>query len=176
MAHANVVGVMSIATRQLRHMTDREVQLMLAIGAWAGTTIENARLHLQARRLAILEERERIGMDLHDGIIQSIYGVGLALDYARMELEENPNQAREKLGQSIEAAQQDHSRHPHLYPRSAPASVPQRRLAPGSAAVSRGVPGQFRQHRNPGDPENGLVNFPGSKCYRLVPYLPGSPR
>jgi two-component system, NarL family, sensor histidine kinase DevS len=102
-AHASVVGVMSIATRQTRHMTDREVQLMLAIGAWAGTTIENARLHQQARRLAILEERERIGMDLHDGIIQSIYGVGLALDYARMELEGNPDRAREKLGQSIEA-------------------------------------------------------------------------
>ncbi len=103
MAHANVIGVMGIATRQSRQMTDRELQLMLAIGAWAGITIENARLHLQARRLAILEERERIGMDLHDGIIQSIYGVGLALDYARMELEENPDQAREKLGQSIEA-------------------------------------------------------------------------
>ncbi len=103
MAHANVVGVMGIATRQSRHMTDRELQLMLAIGAWAGITIDNARLHQQARRLAILEERERIGMDLHDGIIQSIYGVGLALDYARMELEENPEQARDKLGQSIEA-------------------------------------------------------------------------
>jgi len=30
--------------------------------------------------VTILEERERIGMDLHDGIIQSIYGVGLALE------------------------------------------------------------------------------------------------
>jgi two-component system sensor histidine kinase DevS len=103
MAHANVVGVMDIATRRVRQISDREVQLLLAIGAWAGTTIENARLHEQARRLAILEERERIGMDLHDGIIQSIYGVGLALDYARMELEEDPDQARDKLGQSIEA-------------------------------------------------------------------------
>lgn len=102
-AHANVVGVMCIATCQERQLTDREIQLMLAIGAWAGMTIENARLHQQARRLAILEERERIGMDLHDGIIQSIYGVGLALDYARMELEADPGQAREKLGQSIEA-------------------------------------------------------------------------
>jgi two-component system sensor histidine kinase DevS len=102
-AHANVIGVMGIATRQTRQMTDRELQLMLAIGAWAGITIENARLHQQARRLAILEERERIGMDLHDGIIQSIYGVGLALDYARMELEADPEQAREKLEQSIEA-------------------------------------------------------------------------
>ena len=39
--------------------------------------IENARLHEQVQRLAIVEERERIGQDLHDGIIQAIYAVGL---------------------------------------------------------------------------------------------------
>jgi two-component system sensor histidine kinase DevS len=52
--------------------------------------------------LAVLEERDRIGMDLHDGIIQSIYGVGLALDYARMEVETNPSKAIGKLEQAIE--------------------------------------------------------------------------
>jgi len=52
--------------------------------------------------LAVLEERERIGMDLHDGIIQSIFGVGLALDYARMSLNEDVEQAKEKIEQSIE--------------------------------------------------------------------------
>jgi two-component system sensor histidine kinase DevS len=98
-----VVGVMSVATRQEQHLEDREVQLLMAIGAWAGITIENARLHRQARRLAVLEERERIGMDLHDGIIQSIYGVGLALDYARMAIEDEPRLARQKIDQSIEA-------------------------------------------------------------------------
>jgi signal transduction histidine kinase len=46
----------------------------------AGIAIENARLHDQVQRLAVVEERERIGKDLHDGIIQSIYAVGLALE------------------------------------------------------------------------------------------------
>ncbi len=103
LSRENVVGVMSVAARQEQHLEEREVQLLMAIGAWAGITIENARLHRQARRLAVLEERERIGMDLHDGIIQSIYGVGLALDYARVAIEEEPRLARQKIEQSIEA-------------------------------------------------------------------------
>jgi len=102
-ARNDVVGVMCVATHQECHLGERETNLLIAIGSWAAITIENARLHRQARRLAVLEERERIGMDLHDGIIQSIYGVGLALDYARMALEDDPKQARLKIEQSIEA-------------------------------------------------------------------------
>jgi signal transduction histidine kinase len=47
--------------------------------------------------VTILEERERIGMDLHDGIIQSIYGVGLALENARAVLREDPESADKRL-------------------------------------------------------------------------------
>lgn len=101
-ARGSVIGVMSVVTRRERHIDQREVHLLQAVGAWTGIAIENARLHAQSRRLAVLEERERIGMDLHDGIIQSIYGVGLALDYARLALEDNPAQAEEKLEQAIE--------------------------------------------------------------------------
>ena len=93
---------MTVASREKREFTEREINLLEAIGAWAGTAIENARLHRQARRLAVLEERERIGMDLHDGIIQSIYGVGLALEYARMAIDEDPDMTREKISQSID--------------------------------------------------------------------------
>ena len=102
MARRNVVGAMTVVSRDERNFTERELNLLEAIGAWAGTAIENARLHRQARRLAVLEERERIGMDLHDGIIQSIYGVGLALEYARMAIEEDPDLARTKISQSID--------------------------------------------------------------------------
>ena len=101
-ARRNVVGAMTVASRQQREFTDREINLLEAIGAWAGTAIENAQLHRQARRLAVLEERERIGMDLHDGIIQSIYGVGLALEYARMAIDEDPDLTRDKISQSID--------------------------------------------------------------------------
>jgi two-component system sensor histidine kinase DevS len=101
-AHGNVIGVMGIATRHTERLKQREIGLLMAIGTWAGTAIEIVRLNQQGRRLAVLEERERIGMDLHDGIIQSIYAVGLALDYARMEVESNPQKSIVKLEQAIE--------------------------------------------------------------------------
>jgi two-component system sensor histidine kinase DevS len=101
-ARGSVVGVLGIATRNERHLDQRELGLLTAIGTWAGITIENAHLAQQSRRLAVLEERERIGMDLHDGIIQSIYAVGLALDYARISIQEDPNAAQGKIDQAIE--------------------------------------------------------------------------
>jgi two-component system sensor histidine kinase DevS len=41
-------------------------------------------------------------MDLHDGIIQSIYAVGLTLEHARLLLAEDVDQARGKIVQSID--------------------------------------------------------------------------
>lgn len=101
-ARRDVVGVMGVATRSGRVLDAREINLLSAIGALAGVTIDNVRLNRQAQRIAVLEERERIGMDLHDGTIQSIYAVGLALEYALASLEEDPSQARQKILQAIE--------------------------------------------------------------------------
>lgn len=98
----SVVGVMCFASSTLQQFAERQLQMLTAIGAWAAITIENAHLHRQSRRLAVLEERERIGMDLHDGIIQSIYAVGLALDYARVALEEDPDESKQKIEQAID--------------------------------------------------------------------------
>jgi signal transduction histidine kinase len=99
--HGEVVGVLTIATRSRRVISQSEIQLLVSVAAGAGTAIENARLHSNVRRLAVLEERERIGMDLHDGIIQSIYGVGLALENARSLLRENPSDAEERLEKAM---------------------------------------------------------------------------
>jgi len=46
----------------------------------AGIAIQHARLHGQVQSLALLNERLRIGRDLHDGIIQAIYAVSLSLE------------------------------------------------------------------------------------------------
>ena len=101
-SRGNVLGVMCVVVKQARHLDKRNLDLLLSIGTWAGLSIENARLHRQAQRLAVLEERERIGMDLHDGIIQSIYAVGLALDYAQSAVEADPRMARLKIEQAVE--------------------------------------------------------------------------
>lgn len=83
---------------------DEKIIQMLA--AYAAAAIQNARLHENTHRLAVLEERERIGMDLHDGIIQAIYGVGLSLEGALLSLEEDPGDAKNRIQHSIESLNQ----------------------------------------------------------------------
>ncbi|HMU93913.1 MAG TPA: GAF domain-containing sensor histidine kinase [Anaerolineales bacterium] len=102
----NLMGVMSVATRANEPLDERNIQMLIAVGAWAGLAIENARLHSNARRLAVLEERDRIGMDLHDGIIQSIYGVGLGLEGAQLMLNEDPQAAKAHIRQAIDGLNQ----------------------------------------------------------------------
>ena len=69
----------------------------------AGIAIENARLHEQVQRLAIVEERERIAKDLHDGIIQSIYAVGLSLEDLPELMDEDRDEARARIDRAIDA-------------------------------------------------------------------------
>jgi two-component system sensor histidine kinase DevS len=97
----NLMGVLSVTTRHKDPLDERSLQLLIAVCNWAGLAIENARLHDNARRLAVLEERDRIGMDLHDGIIQSVYGVGLSLESAMHAIEENPQEAKERVQNAI---------------------------------------------------------------------------
>jgi two-component system sensor histidine kinase DevS len=98
----NMVGVMSVATRSEIPIDEREIHLLGAVANWAALAIDNARLHQNARRLAVLEERERIGMDLHDGIIQSIFGVGLSMENISHLVRENPQKAREGITHAID--------------------------------------------------------------------------
>ena len=72
----------------------------------AGIAIENARLHEQVQRLAIVEERERIGRDLHDGIIQSIYAVGLSLEDVPDLMEDEPEVAKARVERAIDSLDQ----------------------------------------------------------------------
>lgn len=76
-------------------LSDQELVEMLA--AHAAVAIQNARLYEQVGRLAIVEERSRIGMDLHDGVIQSIYAVGLILESARLQMRDEPDEADQSV-------------------------------------------------------------------------------
>lgn len=100
-ARRGVLGVLCIATRHPQPFGELELQFLSAISLLVGTAIENVHLNLQQRRLAVLEERERIGMDLHDGIIQSIYAVGLTLEHARLLMDEDITKARQRIEQAM---------------------------------------------------------------------------
>jgi len=96
-----VVGVLSLGFAGEREFSSREIGLLEAVGAGFGVGAENTRLTRKARRFAVLEERERIGMDLHDGVIQTIYAVGLTLDSTRVLIDRDTEAAQERLERSI---------------------------------------------------------------------------
>jgi two-component system, NarL family, nitrate/nitrite sensor histidine kinase NarX len=62
--------------------------------------LENARLYQQAERTAMLEERQRIAAEMHDGLAQSISTIQMAVDLAKMQIE------REKVDQALEILSQ----------------------------------------------------------------------
>lgn len=80
-------------------LQDQEVLEMFA--TQAAIAIENATLYRQKQQLVVLQERERFGMDLHDGIIQSIYAIGLSLEDAETRIPEDPPDAAGRVHRAI---------------------------------------------------------------------------
>ncbi len=81
--------------------TDQRIVEMFA--RHAGIAIENARLHGRLAALLVIAERERIGRDLHDGVIQGLYAVGLALEEVEHLVVESPDEAVARVDAAIDS-------------------------------------------------------------------------
>jgi len=81
--------------------SEADEEMVRTFAAQAALAIETSRLQDELRLLAVLRERERIGMDLHDGIIQSIYAVGLQLEAQLAGLRADP-EARASIESAID--------------------------------------------------------------------------
>lgn len=65
------VGVLAVASRNRTALTsDAELRLLEGIGEQVAIAVENARLHERVLDAAVLEERERLARELHDGLAQ----------------------------------------------------------------------------------------------------------
>lgn len=71
----------------------------------AGIAMDNARLHQELQSLAVIEERERISKDLHDGIIQNLYAVGLSLEDVPELMDEDRLEAAARIERAIDSIQ-----------------------------------------------------------------------
>jgi signal transduction histidine kinase len=82
--------------------TREDEEAVVTLAAQAGVAIENARIREELERLAVLEDRERIAKDLHDGVVQALFAVGMSLQ-AGASRAEDPAAVRTRLQEAVEA-------------------------------------------------------------------------
>jgi signal transduction histidine kinase len=83
--------------------TPADQRLVEMFALHAGIALESARLHEQVRQLAVIEERDRIGRDVHDGIIQSLYAVSLSLEDMPELIAESRQEAEARVDTAIDS-------------------------------------------------------------------------
>ncbi len=79
---------------------DEDEAIVEAFGRAAGLVIDQATLRAHLRDLTLSEERERLARDLHDTVIQRLFGVGLALQMALSAEIDDP--ARVRINQALD--------------------------------------------------------------------------
>ena len=74
-------GTLTVANRRGGRVFNKEsVHIIEAFGGGqAALALEYARAQERIQRLAVLEDRERIAKELHDGVIQALFAVGMGL-------------------------------------------------------------------------------------------------
>ncbi len=76
-------------TEKAGGFTEEDEDLVEALAVIAGSAVANSRVQQRMRRLAVVEDRERIARDLHDAIIQDLFAVGLLLQGLALRLEDD---------------------------------------------------------------------------------------
>ena len=78
--------------------SDNDERLIVLLANHAAVAIENARLSEQLQSAALARERDRIGMELHDGVIQSVYAIGMKLEIMRGKFQMGPEEEAQYAG------------------------------------------------------------------------------
>jgi len=76
------LGVLNVASRDWRKLSDTDLDLLYTIGSLVSLAIERTRLAEREARLAAVEERNRLARDLHDTLAQSLAAIALQLESA----------------------------------------------------------------------------------------------
>ena len=102
-SRGRIIGNLYLTDKQQAEAFDeRDEETVRLLGTQAAAAIETSRLREQLESLARLQERERIAMDLHDGVIQTVYAVALHLEDAADIVARSPQEVGAVLDQSIE--------------------------------------------------------------------------
>ncbi|HKZ50162.1 MAG TPA: GAF domain-containing sensor histidine kinase, partial [Dehalococcoidia bacterium] len=92
------IGAIFVARQRENPFAREEVELIAAIGLQVGTVLENAQLLSKAEALAVLQERERVAREVHDGLAQTLGYLNVQMGIVgRLLASEELPKAREEL-------------------------------------------------------------------------------
>jgi two-component system, NarL family, sensor histidine kinase DevS len=96
---SSVVAALGVGRDTL--FTVREEQLLLGFGEQLSVAWAYERAQSELRRLSLVEDRERIGRDLHDTVIQRLFAAGLSLQACIRRLDDRPDVA-ERIERAVD--------------------------------------------------------------------------
>lgn len=76
-----VIGALCVSSGQPNHFSAEATGVATKLANTAAVALQNARLYAQAEKVAVLEERNRIAADMHDGLGQTLSYLGLVTDH-----------------------------------------------------------------------------------------------
>jgi signal transduction histidine kinase len=83
-AGTQLYGMLYLCDKRSGEPFDEFDELVVqTVASYAALAISGAEVASQSRQIQLLEERDRIAMALHDGVIQSLYGIGMKLKVLR---------------------------------------------------------------------------------------------
>jgi nitrate/nitrite-specific signal transduction histidine kinase len=101
------IGALCVSSSKSEAFKPESSGQLTKLAQAAAVALENARLYQAAERTAMLEERQRIAAEMHDGLAQSISAIQMAVDLARMQiLNRKYEQAADVLSKSRMAIEQ----------------------------------------------------------------------
>ena len=101
MVKEETVAVINVDSTGTNIFDGSDVKTLETLAGQLAVAMENINLLLQqqdqSQRLAVADERDGIGRDLHDGVIQSMYAVGLTLEDISSQAGEEPETVQPRL-------------------------------------------------------------------------------
>ncbi len=96
-----VAGTLMVANlKGGKPFSEETRRLVASLADSASVALDYDRVQSELRRLGLLEERERIAKELHDGIIQSLFAVGMSLQGTA--LTTGKTEATERIERAVE--------------------------------------------------------------------------
>lgn len=95
------IGMFIIARSRTKSFEDDDVQSIATLANQLAVIIKTRMLFSEKEKRIVLEERNRIARDIHDGVAQTLAGAVMKLETAGKKFNKNPEETRKLVDESV---------------------------------------------------------------------------